>query len=412
MGGAIPTGGAARGVLNLHRGLLSRGVDSHILFGRTLDNQLAVLGAEESLVARWKGRFWRKWERLLNKLYGVRPGSSFSLGWHGHDIAEAAMQLRPDIINIHWPHLGILEFTSLAKLKIPVVWTIRDFWAFTGGCHYALGCREFTRDCADCPYVTRFSSWQPTARMARRKTELYKKIDIAFVAISPWEADLARQSSVLRDCRIKMIPNCVDLRDFRPHEKSQARQALGLRPHGTIYAVGAYSLGSEYKGTKVLAEIATNLASDTLLLSFGLDPIAELRERSAAKHFGFISDQKQLELIYSAADVFLCTSMEEVFGKTVIEAMSCGTPAVVFKDGGMASLLTVADGIEIADTYSGNSFLQAADRLLARRARDAEFSERLHAAIRQFESGAVASHYVELYEKEIEAYRQKKNPLS
>ena len=44
-----------------------------------------------------------------------------------------------DIINLHWINGGFLSLKSLEKLSElnkPVVWTLHDMWAFTGGCHY------------------------------------------------------------------------------------------------------------------------------------------------------------------------------------------------------------------------------------------------------------------------------------
>ena len=48
--------------------------------------------------------------------------------------------------------------------------------------------------------------------------------------------------------------------------------------------------------------------------------------------------------IYTAADVFVNPSKEETFGLTTLEAISCGTPAIVYKD-------TACE--EIADIYGG-----------------------------------------------------------
>ena len=38
----------------------------------------------------------------------------------------------------------------------------------------------------------------------------------------------------------------------------------------------------------------------------------------------------ELAEIYTAADVFINPSLEETFGMTVVEAMACGTPAIVY----------------------------------------------------------------------------------
>lgn len=46
--------------------------------------------------------------------------------------------------------------------------------------------------------------------------------------------------------------------------------------------------------------------------------------------FGFLHDAISLRLAYSVADVFVAPSIMEAFGKTLAEAMACGTPVVCF----------------------------------------------------------------------------------
>jgi glycosyltransferase involved in cell wall biosynthesis len=45
---------------------------------------------------------------------------------------------------------------------------------------------------------------------------------------------------------------------------------------------------------------------------------------------GYLSGTEALRTAYSAADVFVAPSRADSFGKTLVEAMSCGTPVVCF----------------------------------------------------------------------------------
>ena len=47
---------------------------------------------------------------------------------------------------------------------------------------------------------------------------------------------------------------------------------------------------------------------------------------------------------YTLADVFLQLSLEETFGKVVVEAMSCGTPAIVVDSTANSELITNETG--------------------------------------------------------------------
>ncbi|RPJ60694.1 MAG: glycosyltransferase, partial [Acidobacteria bacterium] len=51
---------------------------------------------------------------------------------------------------------------------------------------------------------------------------------------------------------------------------------------------------------------------------------------------------ESLPFVYSAADVFVMPSLQEAFGQTALEALSCGTPVAGFAAGGIPEI--VQDG--------------------------------------------------------------------
>ena len=91
----------------------------------------------------------------------IHYGRSKVLGQEGMGSKEATRQLiekirsiQPDIIQLHnihdhWLNYPVL-FEYLAKVDTPVVWTMHDCWAFTGGCcHFvASGCDRWKFDCS------------------------------------------------------------------------------------------------------------------------------------------------------------------------------------------------------------------------------------------------------------------------
>jgi glycosyltransferase involved in cell wall biosynthesis len=54
---------------------------------------------------------------------------------------------------------------------------------------------------------------------------------------------------------------------------------------------------------------------------------------------GRISDVNQIVSVYSAADVFVTSSIQENLPNTIMEAMACGTPAVGFEVGGIPEMI-------------------------------------------------------------------------
>jgi len=39
---------------------------------------------------------------------------------------------------------------DIAKIKTPIIWSLLDMWAFTGGCHYDEYCGRYTEQCGYC----------------------------------------------------------------------------------------------------------------------------------------------------------------------------------------------------------------------------------------------------------------------
>ena len=40
-----------------------------------------------------------------------------------------------DIIHLNWIVHGFMNIEFISSIKSPIVWTLHDSWAFTGGCH-------------------------------------------------------------------------------------------------------------------------------------------------------------------------------------------------------------------------------------------------------------------------------------
>ena len=61
------------------------------------------------------------------------------------------------------------------------------------------------------------------------------------------------------------------------------------------------------------------------------------------------ADQAELAKIYSASDLFLNPTREEVFGMVNVEALACGTPVITFNTGGSPEAIDESCGIVTAD---------------------------------------------------------------
>ena len=334
-------GGAARGAYWLHRALRESGADSQMLVQRKLSDDPSVLayGSER------QDRMARRAEKLPLRLYRRREPVIFSPATLVRPVQRAVNALSPDIVNLHWVNNGFVSPESVAGIRVPVVWTLRDMWPMTGGCHYAGSCTKFTAGCGACPVLGSNSPRDLSAWLHVRKRRAWRKTPITVVALSRWLAEQAARSSLFAESDIVVIPNALDVRVFRPSPRQAARAALGLPPDRRLVLFGAmHPLSEPRKGFSAFQKAARLLAAKGQAdppeaVVFG-DLGGARPELGLRAHFlGALTQDATLALAYAAADVTVMPSLEEAFGKVAMESLACGTPVVCFDGGGPADIV-------------------------------------------------------------------------
>ena len=145
-------GGAARASYRLHQGLQKAGVDSQILVRTQLSDDPSVIGTNNKIQEQL-AHLRTTLDNLPLQANRRRNRNLFSLQWFPDIVAPKVNQINPDIINLHWVNFGFVKIETLAKLNKPLVWTLHDMWAFTGGCHYNEECDRYTQSCGNCPQL-------------------------------------------------------------------------------------------------------------------------------------------------------------------------------------------------------------------------------------------------------------------
>lgn len=364
-------GGASIAAMRLHKGLLEQEVRSHVV----------VLNKEGGApnVSLLGGRFMRRIlrpvvQRIEAGLLDVAYSRPQHLGYSTFSIALSwshawLNRLPKDILHLHWVGEGFLTPFSLGRLSGPVVWTMHDTFAFTGGCHFtSTGCVRYFDMCGQCPELCSGRSVDLSRLHWLLKRRAISRIQPVIVSPSREYARRARASGMLKDCRIEVIPNGVDLDVFRPIDKGQARALLRLPHDVKLVCFGAISRGDNgNKGLDILVE-ALRILNDRggqpyAAVIFGdVDPGVSLP--CAAYFLGRLQDSLTLALAYSVADVFVCPSRQENLPNTIMEAMACGVPVAAFSVGGISDL--VQDGVtgKLAVPEDPNSLADAIDFLL------------------------------------------------
>lgn len=343
-------GGAARAAWRLHQALLRAGEDSQMLVRRKTSTSPTVHPAPEKQddASLWA---YILQSRCLDRNRTPLSNTWFSLGWPGQDLSHHDLLREADILHLHW----VSDFqspASLARLQLlgkPLVWTLHDQRAFTGGCHFSAGCDGYRRECTACPQLASDPCGLPAANL-RAQQALWSPASFTLVCPSRWMADCARRSALFSSSRIEVIPYGIEPALFRDLPQEQARAALGLPPEGFNLLFGSDYGGERRKGWSEVAAALELCAQAPLgrqllrqhrlrLLCFGR-PHQRLDQLPIPVHsFGLVHLDETLNRIYAAADLFLMPSTEDNLPNTVLEAMCSGTPVAAFSIGGVPDMV-------------------------------------------------------------------------
>ncbi len=346
-------GGAPAACMRLLKALVGQNVDAVLLvqYKKTADDN--VQGVANSFVTRLKARINFLRERIPFILLHEKDKSvrfAFSTANAGTSIKNEFLVADADILHLHWTNSGFLSIADLKELVDtgkPIVWTLHDMWAFTGGCHYSGTCDHFMRECGNCPFLRDAGENDISHRGWLRKAALFKDAkNITFVTCSKWLAGVAKQSSLIKNLRIEAIPNPIDITIFSPQDKAAARQKRGIDADAKIILFGAANINDKRKGITYLVDALNILKTShpqrekTEVVIFGKNKHFDVSRLPFKVHeLNLISSQTELAEIYSMADVFVTPSLEDNLPNTVMEALACGTPVVAFNTGGIPEMI-------------------------------------------------------------------------
>ena len=392
------SGGAARGAYWLNLALLQQGVDSKIFTNSpTTYNDTSVISINTSIIDKIFNFVRVFFDRGLSFLYLKRKKAIFSCGLGGVNVSKYKIFKEADVIHLHWINSGLINIKYLLELNKPVVWTMRDMWPFTGGCHYSMNCKNYETGCGNCEQLGSTLSMDLSRYVVSRKQKYISKT-INLVCISSWLKECAQKSYLFKDYPIKTIANNIDTQKFIPIAKNQARHALGIPLNKKVILTAAQNLADAYKGFKLLLNAYGQISNDYYLLFFGKIDHATIAGLSQeCKSLGFIDDNQLICLAYSSADVFVSASLMEAFGKTLAEAMSCGTPVVCFDCGGPKDIVShKIDGYK-AKPKNTQDLVQGVEWVLSHKNYDKLCGNARKKIVQKFDSKVVAKQYIDLY---------------
>lgn len=332
--------GAARGALWLHEEMLSQGIDS-LLFhtGESYwdSKSKAIISRQSMFASVYRKALLRLWRKYLTLRYPRYSGELFSSGRGSISLIRLEKKYTPDVIHLHWINHHSIEFRSIKEVSAKVVWTLRDMWPFTGGCHYAVGCNRYIEGCGCCPLLDSKKALDLSSKVLKRKEKNFPE-NVHYIGISEWILNEFKKA-YLSSPKATFIPNAIQTKHWFPVDANKEISDFA-KGRNTIL-IGAVNLSAKYKGGEFVHLVSRRLdPTKYCIVLFGKVESKFVSELGLdALNLGIIVSNTDLRKVYSSCDVYLFPSLLEAFGKTVVESILCGTPVVCFDNSGPAEIV-------------------------------------------------------------------------
>lgn len=240
---------------------------------------------------------------------------------------------------------GMLSFKTVdaiyEKLHCQFRFAFVDYSPMSGGCHFTNGCEKYQTGCGECPAFNSHNPKDFTYRNVLYRAKVYDKIQPVITGNS-YMFSFYEKSYLLKDVKkwSKAFP-IIDLSVFHPHDIKHCRYEYSIDNDAFVLLIGSQQLDNERKGVKYLISaldlfynsLTFEEKKQVLVVAIGenFDKI-ENKIKFKTKGLGFVNVQ-ELPKIYSMADLFLCSSINDAGPMMVNQSLCCGTPVVGFEMG-------------------------------------------------------------------------------
>ena len=189
---SLETGGAAKAVERINFSLKEK-INSEIFFFKSKKKIiLNILSKPYSVI-----------DKMISDSRNKSKDTTFSSNIVPFSFVPLIIKIKnPDIVHMHWINAGMIDIKSLEKIKKPIVWTMHDYWPFSGGYHY--------------PVESSIENDSANLKILKIKKEIYNKINnIKFVAVSKNLMNDAKNSELLKNKDVSFINNPLNSEYFQ-----------------------------------------------------------------------------------------------------------------------------------------------------------------------------------------------------
>lgn len=309
---------------------------------------------------------------IVTSLYKNKKPYPWSINIFPSFLSKKINNSNADIIHLHWVCRETISWREIYKINKPIVWTMHDMWAMTGGCNYTYGCNKYLKHCGDCPQLESNKKKDLSFKRFEKNLLNLKNKNITVITCSKWLGDCFKSSPIFQNFNIHVIPNPIDTNQYRPLDSNFAKKLFGLDTSKKTLLFMAFSATSDVrKGFQFIPDALKELEShyqknEIEILVVGDSRPTQSPQSSFKVHFtGHLYDELSIILALNAADVLIAPSTEENLSNAVMESLSCGTPVVAFNIGGMSDMIRHLENGYLAKPFDAKDLAIGISKILS-----------------------------------------------
>lgn len=346
-------------------------VESNLLVRNKISNLNYV---KQLKTFKLKHKIFKKLKYLFSKMLLREFSTHFSTGLFSDIKKETIVECKTDIIHLHWFLNSFLSLNTLKNTNKPIVLTLHDSWALTGGCHLPIRCDKFSKNCSFCPLFKHNLSMFFCEYLWRIKKRFFEEVTLHIVCPSNWIYNLAKNSSITKNSFLYHIQNGIDRNIYFPKTDIEKKSLFRFDPNKKKIAIGAFNLSlDKNKGfdlvIKILSQFSKlNSTNEYLIIFYGDIKISNYIEsiKFECKVYDTIYDEYIISDLYNSIDLLILPSRLENLSNSIAESLSCGTPVVTFDVGGNSELITHNENGYLVDPYNVEDFSEGMTNILER----------------------------------------------
>ncbi len=332
-------GGASIACFRIHKSIMKEGkylskilVKDHNILGEDI---IPIYKSKVGILyGKVKSNLGRKIQLLQNSGNNILHSNSFFPSTLHRNLNKS----KAKIIHLHWVQSDTISIKSIGKIKKPIVWTLHDSWPFCGCEHHPNyyienrfqdGYNKNNKPKGN--FGIDLDKWAWHYKVKNFKNQIY------IVTPSKWMAKNVMSSKLMKNWKVKVIPNPVPDVFFNYYDINKVRRLFNLPNNKFLILFSGYKADKDFnKGFDLLEKILDyldflNKEKDIELILIGLNKKnMNLKKNIKTHFFSYISNIDKLSMLYSASNLICVTSRIENQCQIIAEAQAVGVPPIAF----------------------------------------------------------------------------------